>query len=306
MRHVAVVVSTLPHTKVSTMSAQNKSLLLRLLSVPGIENIPVMNISSGELTLEANGGGPQDRIQFIIDPGAVRNLLEFAPREWWQDSESLFGAVDTGLLSVLDPNSQQAVNGAALASEPEYIISPADAMTGDMLVYNGDTWISLPAGPIGYVITSGGPGIEPTYQPVGGGALDPSILVSDGQTTGAMLTGRVGYLTGNNTWAHASSDGTLAQATAAGFFLGTPGSMITSGRILAANFTLAGGAPAAGQEVYLAATADDGGSGAGKLTATAPVSGFLTPVGVCMDNTNYGASQTCVVSFNPGSPQSLA
>ncbi len=288
------------------MSTKDKSLLLRLLNTPGITSIPVLSVVAGELTLEAQGPNVLDLVRYIFESGVSRNLLEIAPVEWWQTSESLEQAVIAGFIRVLDPNAEVAqVASPIVVAEEDFITVPPNSALGDLIVYNGSTFVTFPPGPLGFVVTSAGPGAAPSYQPVGGGALDPDKSVIDGQTTAGLISGEFGYISGNNTWGKAISDGTLTQATCAGAWLGTPGTILISGRDTIAKFTLAGGAPAPGAEVYIAAATDDGGAGAGKLTATAPSTGFLTVAGICLDNTNYGASQTCVVLFNPGSPQVL-
>jgi len=50
-----------------------------------------------------------------------------------------------------------------------------------------------------------------------------------------------------------------------------------------------------GGPAYLASDQDDGGTGAGKLTATPPVSGVIAEIGVVKDNTNYFSNKTAKV-----------
>lgn len=136
----------------------------------------------------------------------------------------------------------------------------------------------------------------------GGGGSTNRIT---GQTTTFLGDGDFGYIAANNTWAKAQSDSTLAKALVEGANDGTVGAMLLPGNVvLNAKFTTAGGVPSPGNQVFLAAGTDDTGTGAGKLTATAPivVGEYLSIVGVCVDNTNYGAFKTSKIIFNPRPP----
>ena len=55
-------------------------------------------------------------------------------------------------------------------------------------------------------------------------------------------------------------------------------------------------------KVFLAAAADDGATGAGKLTATAPTSGVVAEVGLCMNNANYAGLKTCHIHIQVKAP----
>jgi hypothetical protein len=120
-----------------------------------------------------------------------------------------------------------------------------------------------------------------------------------GLTTAAMTgAGQAGYLSGASTLTP-TDNATLAKSRMFGVYQGNAGEMQIAGEVAAALFTTAGGAPANGAPVYLAAAADDGATGAGKLTATAPVAGFLAEVGLCVDNANYAGAKTCKVLLQP-------
>lgn len=91
-----------------------------------------------------------------------------------------------------------------------------------------------------------------------------------------------------------------ATARAVGAYVGVAGFIQISG-LVTALFTTAGGQPNNGDNVYLANTADDGATGAGKLTATAPspgTTGFsISSVAMCVDNSLYASVKTCVVEL---------
>lgn len=126
------------------------------------------------------------------------------------------------------------------------------------------------------------------------------------QTTTGLADGDFGYLSAANTWSKAKSDGTAVQATVIAVSEGTSGKMTLPGSVIeAAKFTTAGGAPSVGAEVFLAAAADDTNTGAGKLTAAAPSTGYLVRVGVCVDASAYAGSKTAKIIFAPLSPIAL-
>jgi hypothetical protein len=284
-------------------TSQDLARLLRLLNQPALTNLPAVNATSGEVQIIAVGPGPLDQIIIILEPARQYNLLEYAPQSWWQLSTSLVFAVEQGWIQIPDPNATTTtVPPVQLAGVVQYVVEPANPNIGDLLVWNGNAWVLLPPTTVGYALTSNGPLTVPSYQPTGGGGGGSTIT---GQTTTGLADGDFGYASANNTWAKAQSDGSQLQATVRAANLGAAGTMAIGGQILAAKFTTAGGSPVPGSEVFVAANADDGGTGAGKLTATAPVSGYLTKVGICLNNTNYGAFKTCVVLFHPGSPIAL-
>ncbi len=122
--------------------------------------------------------------------------------------------------------------------------------------------------------------------------------VLDGMTTAGLTTGQATYISAANTGT-ATDSAVEAKSVFAGVYNGTSGEIVTGGEIAAAQFTTAGGAPSAGARVWLAATADDTNTGAGKFTATKPVTGFVSEVGICLDPANYGGSKTCKILLQP-------
>jgi hypothetical protein len=144
-----------------------------------------------------------------------------------------------------------------------------------------------------------------TFQEVTGGGGGGGGDEITGQTTAGVGSGYFGYVSANNTWSLALNDGVFAQARVAGYNAGVVGEMMPAGTIAdAARFTTVGGLPTVGDYVFLAASVDDGGAGAGKLTATAPTTSgqYLVVAGVCIDNSNYLALKTCKIEFNPQQP----
>lgn len=133
----------------------------------------------------------------------------------------------------------------------------------------------------------------------GGGATN--IIIPG--NTGALSTGSLAYISAANTFSKTDST-TLASSRVQGVFAGTAGQIISQGSVTV-NMTTAGGSPSNGDPVYIAAAADDGGTGAGKATATPPADGsglFLTPVGTVLDNTGYAGAKTCVIAYSPDTP----
>lgn len=124
-----------------------------------------------------------------------------------------------------------------------------------------------------------------------------------GMTTSALSSGMCGYY-GSASTLSLTDSGTYAKAIFGGLYTGTSGSVQVAG-LATANFTTAGGAPTAGSPVWLAAAADDTNTGAGKLTATAPTSGVVAQVGVCVSAAGYAGAKTCVVLLQPGDPIQL-
>lgn len=166
-------------------------------------------------------------------------------------------------------------------------------------MYDGTSWSRLTPGPVGSFLQSGGANTPLSYGVVAGSSAG-SI---PGQTTSGLDAGAAAYVQTGNTWAAARSDGTLQQARVQGFYTGTAGSLTLPGNVIgAALFTTVGGSPAVGAAVFLAANSDDSGTGAGKLTATAPTSGWLSPIGVCVDSSTYAGAKTAKIIFSPEEP----
>lgn len=98
---------------------------------------------------------------------------------------------------------------------------------------------------------------------------------------------------------------TQQSAAIVGVFEGNAGEVQTDREIDDALFTTAGGAPTPGFWVYVAAAADDGGTGAGKFTAIAPLAGFETAAGVCIDASAYAGSKRAKIALMPQPPVKL-
>jgi hypothetical protein len=123
-------------------------------------------------------------------------------------------------------------------------------------------------------------------------------VVINGLTTSGLATGQAAYISAANT-ATATDRAVEAKSVFAGVYDGTSGELVTGGEVAAAQFTTAGGSPAAGARVWLAATADDTNTGAGKFTATKPVAGFVSEAGICLDPANYAGAKTCKILLQP-------
>lgn len=154
-----------------------RATLTRLLNTPNLTVLVVNVVIQGQIQIEASGPGALDRVKVLLLPGAPQNILDYAPSSWWLNSTSLFSAVDNGFLDVV--TETPVTQSAAIPRTGRYIPEPMNPQLGDMLVYNGVGWDRLPAGPLGYVVTSNGPGIVPTYQPqTGGGAAGDDVTVT--------------------------------------------------------------------------------------------------------------------------------
>ena len=142
----------------------------------------------------------------------------------------------------------------------------------------------------------------------GGGppsSANPSIT---GQVTAGLVSGEVCYLSAAETWSPAQAGGTLSQATSLGLYDGTPGTIfLSASSTVDLRCTTAGGLPATNAKLYLAPASEDGGTGAGKATATPPTpppggSVHLQVIGVCVNNASYGASKVVKAIFQPAYP----
>lgn len=141
--------------------------------------------------------------------------------------------------------------------------------------------------------------LAPAPPPPSGGS---TISLNTAAMTGG--SGQAAYVSAPGV-ASPTDSAALQSAAVVGVFEGTAGKVQASGEVDDALFTTAGGAPSPGHWVYVAAAADDGGTGAGKFTATAPLSGFETPAGVCLDASAYAGSKRAKIALLPQPPVRL-
>jgi hypothetical protein len=137
-----------------------------------------------------------------------------------------------------------------------------------------------------------------THAGIGGSATS---VIDTTLTTAAMTaSGQAAYISANDT-VSPTNNSAIASARFYGFFTGTAGQVQVAGMVASALMTTAGGSPAPGAPVFLAATTDDAGTGAGKLTATAPVAlgSVIQEVGICRSNDNYAVLKTAKVLIQP-------
>lgn len=141
----------------------------------------------------------------------------------------------------------------------------------------------------------------------------PAQIQLFGLNTAAMAaSGQYGYVSAPSTVSPTDALA-IASSIVLGVYESLPGTMIVGGTVGDAEMTTAGGSPANGAQVYLAASTEEA-AAAGKLTAApyriGTAVGAFTPaagnvqarVGICIDNSNYAALKTCVVYFQPTSP----
>lgn len=135
--------------------------------------------------------------------------------------------------------------------------------------------------------------------------VNPSLR---NQTTASVETPLIVHAAGPMTWEPAQCDGNLSQAIASAVYAGTPGALFTSGSFLdSAPFTADGGKPDVNGLCFLAAAADDRGTGAGKFSARPPdkEGQWVVRCGTVIDNSTYDQSKTCKVLFYPDYPVGL-
>lgn len=135
------------------------------------------------------------------------------------------------------------------------------------------------------------------------GTILVSGLLESGLTTAAMAggTGQVGYWSAADTLTPTDS-AAIATSRVAAVYLGVAGQAQTTGVVAAALMTTAGGSPGNGSPVWLANAADDGATGAGKLTATAPSTGIVAEFGICQSNANYAGAKTAKILIQVKAP----
>lgn len=157
-----------------------------------------------------------------------------------------------------------------------------------------ELWAQSPVGNSGSCAASlfGQSGIEAVLVPTA------SAVILSGLDTTGITDGDFVYISAAETVSKTDA-GNAAKSRCIGASIGAAGSIVLDGAIVDAKFTIAGGAPSAGAPVYLAAASDDGATGAGKLTATAPsvVGQNVVAVGICYDAANYAGSKTSKVAL---------
>lgn len=274
--------------------------LTQLLNTPGLQALPVMGLITGQVQIEATGDDYLDTVKVVVSYNYVVDLLQYAPQSWWVNSISLFSAVSNGWVGVSSQTTT--VSSLVVVQETiEFIPKPANAVAGDLLVFDGVNWIRLPTGLPGQVLTSGGANTIPSYQ-------EPqSSSAITGQVTLGLFIGAVCYLTGNNVWQLASADNSLGEALAGGVYGGQVGSMFIPGSTVDVRCTTDDGPPAPNSRLYLAMASADGGFGMGKVTPVPPEPTLgngmnLTTVGICIDNTSYASSKLVRAVFQPAYP----
>lgn len=281
---------------------QELAQLTTLLNTPNLAVLPIKVVIQGQIQIEAVGPNPLDVVKVLLQPGSTNDLLQFAPQSWWHASTSLYSAVQNGWLTVV-VELAPVDNTTATQQSYQYIIQPANAQTGDLLVFNGTEWTVLSAGATGLVLTSNGPGATPSYQPGGGGGGE----VPDQGTTG-LEEGQVCRLVAPNTWTPAQADYNPYEGAAFGIYSGIAGVISLPGSIInKLPCTTDGGEPAFSSILFLAVSTADGGTGAGKVSATPPVppvDGTVTlqTIGICVDASNYATEKTVRAIFQPGYP----
>jgi hypothetical protein len=153
-----------------------------------------------------------------------------------------------------------------------------DTTLGSPVWWNGAAWVSAVAG-------------RTTI------ALNTAAMAGSGQAAYVSAAGV----------ASPTDASALGTAAFVGIYEGVAGQIQNTDDVADALFTTAGGSPGNGANVYLALASDDGGTAAGKLTATAPVGAgkVVTRVGICLDNTAYAGTKKARVLLQPVAPVQL-
>ena len=148
--------------------------LTRLLNTPDLAALVVRVVIQGQIQVEAEGTSHLDIVKVLLEPDEPRDLLQYAPAQWWLNSSSLFSAVGNGWIEI-PAETQQISPIVVVPTAIEYIQKPPNAAIGDLLVFDGINWVSLPTGPAGRILTSGGPGTTPSYQIPEPGTIEVQI-----------------------------------------------------------------------------------------------------------------------------------
>lgn len=132
--------------------------------------------------------------------------------------------------------------------------------------------------------------------------INPSLR---NQETVSASSGQVCYLSGPNEWSPGRCDGTFLEARVSSVYTGVTGALFTSGAFVdEAPFTTAGGKPQINNICFLAAGADDGGTGAGKFSAVPPTKDgqWVVRCGTVVNNSLYDTQKVCQILFFPDPP----
>lgn len=88
-----------------------------------------------------------------------------------------------------DPTTHRLLTAAAngtLASLTDVTLT--SVAQGDVLYYNGTKWVNLPAGTNGFVLTTGGPGANPSWTSAGSGTVTTVSIVTANGVSGSVAT----------------------------------------------------------------------------------------------------------------------
>lgn len=133
-------------------------------------------------------------------------------------------------------------------------------------------------------------------------AADLVLFLNTAAMTGG--SGQAAYVSAAGV-ASPTDSAALVSSAIVGVYEGTAGQIAAAGEIADALFTTAGGAPLEGRWVWVAAAADDGGTAAGKFTATPPLVGYETGAGVCLDASAYAGAKRAKITLLPQPPIKL-
>lgn len=164
-----------------------------------------------------------------------------------------------------------------------------------LYTWTGSQWVPL----------SGGISALSSEQGAFVDGINPSIR---NQNTSKAHNGVACYAASPNAWEPAQADGTFLQANTSAVYTGTEGSLFTSGAVInEALFVSGGGKPEINATCFLAAAAADGGTGAGKFSATPPSNAgeWVVRCGTVIDNSLYDMQKLCKIVFYPVPPIQL-
>lgn len=155
-----------------------------------------------------------------------------------------------------------------------------------------------------YLFAKGGWSVESAGSPTPSGGGE----VIDDLTTAAATAGRLVYYSAADTVAHTDATA-MSKSRIAGLYAGIPGEIKTGldTEPVEIAMTTDGGAPTPGNPIYAALATADGGTGAGKGTATAPSGAgqVVAQAGICINATNYPGSKTARMQIQVKDPIQL-